>query len=308
MIGRTAKVFDDAIKSLPQSSEITFFDVGASGGLPPRWEPLASRLNYVGFEPDPGSRLQLIRFLDRVAKKVVLPFALSDKTGVVELNICRKGEVSSIYEPNTELISKFRDPARFDIVKKVEVETRRIDELSLPQADFVKIDVQGAELDVLEGATSHLESVFGLEIEVEFHELYKGQPLFGEVVAYLAKYGLEFLDFTSLIKWDRHDHDDFGQCVFGDALFIKMPESVDFGSSGTDVISKYLALLLVYGRFDLIAVALDMIDQKDKSQFFEFERHLKKLRRRHKTSSFMARYVLAILRRISVVKGVNWMT
>jgi FkbM family methyltransferase len=46
------------------------------------------------------------------------------------------------------------------------------------QIDFLKLDTQGAELDVLRGGEQSLSPVRALEIEVEFNPIYIGQPLF----------------------------------------------------------------------------------------------------------------------------------
>ena len=56
--------------------------------------------------------------------------------------------------------------------------------------DFLKIDVEGAELLVLENATRTLEDVLVLETEVEFVPLYKQQCLFGDLHRFLHDRGL----------------------------------------------------------------------------------------------------------------------
>jgi hypothetical protein len=53
----------------------------------------------------------------------------------------------------------------------------------------MKVDVQGAELDVLRGAERSLESARVIETEVEFQELYRGQPLFTDVDRFLRERG-----------------------------------------------------------------------------------------------------------------------
>jgi Methyltransferase FkbM domain len=55
--------------------------------------------------------------------------------------------------------------------------------------DVLKVDVQGAELDVLRGAETSLASVRMLELEVEFQPLYERQPLFGDVDHFLRERG-----------------------------------------------------------------------------------------------------------------------
>jgi hypothetical protein len=65
-------------------------------------------------------------------------------------------------------------------------------------ADFIKIDVQGAELDIFQGGLGALKDVLFIVTEVEFVELYHGQPLFGDVSGFLQEQGFMFHKFTEL--------------------------------------------------------------------------------------------------------------
>ena len=55
---------------------------------------------------------------------------------------------------------------------------------------FVKIDVQGHERDVLEGASDHLDTIAGIQLELSLVELYAGQSLMQVHVEFLAAHGL----------------------------------------------------------------------------------------------------------------------
>lgn len=56
---------------------------------------------------------------------------------------------------------------------------------------FVKIDAQGSERGILEGAGSSLADVLGLELELSLVPLYEGETLFAEMVNWLASHGFE---------------------------------------------------------------------------------------------------------------------
>lgn len=60
---------------------------------------------------------------------------------------------------------------------------------SLPPPELLKLDVQGYELQVLEGAREALRTASAVICEVSFVELYEGQCLFGDVVTFLAGHG-----------------------------------------------------------------------------------------------------------------------
>jgi hypothetical protein len=78
----------------------------------------------------------------------------------------------------------------------VEVEVARLDDLDAVRPGeraYLKIDVQGAELDVLRGAESTLSSVPLLEAELSTVTLYEGQALIGEVIQHVQHQGYDLI-------------------------------------------------------------------------------------------------------------------
>ncbi len=63
--------------------------------------------------------------------------------------------------------------------------------------DAIKVDTQGSELEILEGAKETLRSVNLIEIEVTFNPKYDGQPLFAEVDQFLRSQGFVLWKFSS---------------------------------------------------------------------------------------------------------------
>ena len=127
-----------------------------------------------------------------------------------------------------------------------------------------------------------MKKTLGLEIEVEFLSLYEEQPLFGDVQNLLSKSGFEFIDFINLCRWERNAYNGYGQCVFGDALFLRTPENlIQMAHSDINVISKYLAICLLYNRFDLIDRTLDLIDNCYLNALSDFINAMKPIKRKH---------------------------
>ena len=83
-----------------------------------------------------------------------------------------------------------RRGGNFRVVSKEKIFTRHLDEIEeCPQADFIKLDVQGAELLVLENALQKISNAVVIETEVEFVEIYRNQPLFGDIQKFMRDQG-----------------------------------------------------------------------------------------------------------------------
>jgi hypothetical protein len=54
---------------------------------------------------------------------------------------------------------------------------------------FVKIDAEGFEHKVIEGASRSLKRIIGFQVEMSLVPLYEGAPLFTEMISYLANKG-----------------------------------------------------------------------------------------------------------------------
>lgn len=66
--------------------------------------------------------------------------------------------------------------------------------------EFLKLDVQGYELEVLKGAVGSLSSIQVILAEVNFLEIYEQVPLFGDFVSWLSERGWVAYDICSLIR------------------------------------------------------------------------------------------------------------
>ena len=92
--------------------------------------------------------------------------------------------------------------------------------------DFVKLDTQGTELYILKGMQHTLtRSIFGVEVEVEFIEMYLDQPLFNKVDSFMRERGFHLFDLKKYY-WQRKcgigfDGNHKGQLVHGDALYFR---------------------------------------------------------------------------------------
>ena len=245
-----SKLDRNVVDNLLNQDSIVLMDVGAAGGIEPRWKKFAGKVSYVGFEPD-GRAQEFVPNV-RFAEYEMIPSALGESRSVRRLNITKDVGKSSLFVPNWELLERFPNVDRFSVTKELKLQINAADKIVKSKVDFIKLDIQGSELGVLKGAKGILKEVLGVETEVEFLELYSGQPLFGQVNEYLRRLDFEFIDFVNLRRWERNSFSGLGQLTFGDALFLKSPETVINGDIREANLRKYLAILYIYNRFDLI--------------------------------------------------------
>ncbi len=250
--------------NLLNRNPLCVIDVGASGGVDPRWARFTQDFKAILFEPDPREYMRLARSASD--KMIVMNTALSDRPGDVEFHLCRKQEVSSVFPPNFEFLGKFPEAERFEVLNKIEVPTNTLDDelvaKGIRDVDFIKVDVQGYELSVLRGGVRILPCVLGLEIEVEFAPMYAGQPLFPEVDQFVRQCGFELYDLKRYF-WKRgttgpHDARK-GQLICGDALYFRSPEQVmSMPDVDADKCVRAICTYLVYGYHDLARAMLNL--------------------------------------------------
>lgn len=119
-------------------------------------------------------------------------YALAAENGVAEINISGNTVSSSILEieethlaaaPESKYIKK-------ETIQLKKLETLFFEELQLiDKRVFLKIDTQGFEMEVLKGAENILNNIIGVQLELSITEMYKGEKLFDELIAYLKERG-----------------------------------------------------------------------------------------------------------------------
>jgi FkbM family methyltransferase len=122
-------------------------------------------------------------------------------------NDCHPGGNSYYQENNAYSTAADR---LFNESHRREVSTITLDTLvkndGFPLPDMIKMDVQGAELDILKGASNTLKTVKHIILELQLAEYNKGAPLCDEVIEYMSSIDFELVDsfcFTG-IQADYH--------------------------------------------------------------------------------------------------------
>ncbi len=108
----------------------------------------------------------------------------------------------SLYEPDERYADVFQNLDVMRLKAKSSIKTLTLDRFresqSIPPIDFIKMDVQGAELEIFQGGADSMASVLCVVCEVGFVPLYKDQPLFGDVDRFLRSRGMMLHKFLGL--------------------------------------------------------------------------------------------------------------
>jgi FkbM family methyltransferase len=188
----------------PIGSEIHVADVGAAFlGEQPPYLPLLERQlgRLTGFEPDAQEAAGLADKLG--PRATLLPYALGDGDEHT-LHICQPGlGMTSLLEPDPETLGFFNlFPDWGRVVATEPVQTRRLDDVEeVDQIDYLKMDVQGSELPILENGRGKLADAVAIQLEISFIPLYKDQPTFGAIDLEMRRQGLIPHRFTNVKTW-----------------------------------------------------------------------------------------------------------
>jgi len=247
-------------------NNISLVDIGAAGGLQNRWKPFTRVVDLTAVEPDPRAKESLERLETTTLHSLHrVNSPLASTTRVLDFYLCKHPKQSSVLKPNAEHFAKYNDGYKWDVEKVERMNATTLDSLivSKLKPDFLKLDTQGSELDILKGSMTTLQSCLGLETEVEFREMYESQPLFGDLTKFLHGAGFEFIDFVAFGKWERSRPDGLrtflGELIHADALFMRSPESavkITKELADKTLILRYLGLLYIYARSDMMRATL----------------------------------------------------
>ena len=176
-IGSFLEVFQESVYDsihTPQEGDIVV-DIGAYVGM---WSVRAalSGGTVIAVEPDPTNRLFLSNNTDGLPI-TILPWAVSNHNGLETLYL------SSTSSCHSSVIKSDR---------KMEIECRTVDTIAEKcgkKIDFLKIDAEGAELKVLQGAEETLKGRIRLSI-ASYRSVPDGHPETGVLVKFLEDRGL----------------------------------------------------------------------------------------------------------------------
>src|SRR5262245_58895800 len=224
----------------------------------------------------------------------ILPYCLGERDQPGKIFITKNAYASSNLEPNSDY-SKYYCELHLDgevdgvmlqnavydfvygndnsVAEVRDVDIRALDSLMKAgeaplglAPDFLSLDTQGSELNILKGgAQTFHDHCVALATEVEFHPMYKGQPLFSAVFDFALHHGFHFVGFTYLQEISPNrlplGARAKGVLAFGDALFFRNIDSVrSIARSQNELYLMLLKLAFIALNFGHLEFALQAMD------------------------------------------------
>lgn len=244
---------------LKNNEKINYVDIGASNIKNLIFYSKFKFLNIFLFEPD-----------NRVLKNYI-------SSSAYNLNIIDKGlwskkdqrfffqlsnqPSSSFFKPNLKKLSDYKlGIDLYGLKKKFLTDVDKLDNLMKKfDTDFIKIDTEGSDYEILLGAKKKLDNTLGILVESQFFERYISSKSFSEIEIYLRKKGFELFSMN-LEKWAQSNSYNINtniKTVWGDVLyfvniekFIERLKKIKSNKSRVKVVKKIIFLMVTYKLHD----------------------------------------------------------
>lgn len=264
------------IKAKGWDLSFTMLEVGARPSESQR------ELFYSLIEQFPSSRVAAFevdpQVCDHLNKEAPLgvtyyPVALGKTEETREFYETQHPMCSSLYQPDERYTDLFHNFEVARLKKICQIDTVSLDHFvqahNIGPVDFIKIDIQGAELEVFQGGVEALKHVLCIICEVEFVPLYKNQPLFGDVDAFLRSQGMQFHKFLgfggrAVKPVVVNNNIDFAvQHMWADALYVR--DLFNAHTLGDNELLKMALLLDLYQSPDIAFFMLKHLDARQRT-------------------------------------------
>ena len=265
----------DFIKNL---EPIIICDIGASPSEETDFiDDLFDNTNskIVGFEPN---NLEFQK-LSNNSRKKYFNFAIGDGKNH-ELNICTSPSMTSFLVPNYDYLKLFHGFEEWTkILKKENIKTKKLDDLDI-KIDFLKIDTQGYESEIIKYGNHKIKNSLVIQIETSPIPLYKNEKPFSYVAQQLEGLGFVLHMFNKInsrtfkpMTIENDIYTGLHHLLQLDCVFIK-----NFGEIEKMNIEKLKKLILIlfysFKSYDLVDFLICKLDKLTNKNFISDYRKL----------------------------------
>jgi len=295
-------IADLVAEALPQGDVFTILDGGAREALTdPRWQAFdQSRVRLYGFEPDAVE----VEKLNEEVRKLGLDYryfagALWSEKTKLTFHENKSPGGGSFFPQNTDLTNRWkfenhqdkflaRDifyPVGTSEWQMTSLDTWAQEQTEPVEFDFLKLNVQGAELEILLGAESLLDRTIGIMAEVSFVESYQDRPFFADIDRALRQHDFGFFDLIGHHYMGRARspitvrhlpglYPLWGQLIEGHGIYFRDP--IDMQARGVAIdqfdeikLLKLAAFAEVFGQieyaFELLLWSVELLRSRDRT-------------------------------------------
>ena len=260
--------FNNIIEEILKNEKLIVMDVGAQGGF--NSDEFFSKKYNKFFDTilvDPFKDS-----LKREQGKYIIDKGLWSSKCKKELFILNKRpESSSMFEPDENSLTiydyKEKDFHLFEVSKTEIVDcdtlSASLQNLKINNLDYLKIDTQGAELEILKGL-NNLRPLL-IKTEVQVFPMYKKEPAWTEIVSHLYK-----LDYI-VIDWKKIGSSATRSPVEMDMIFIPNFSSELGKKIILDNQKKFISLMLITGQIKLLKEISKLLNLEYSRLFIQIE-------------------------------------
>lgn len=190
----------------PLVRKLVALDVGCRWGIGHKLVTPDRLFQVFGFDPDPEECQRLNQYYDD-ALISFFPLALAQTAGPRTLYITQESACSSLFQPDPALTEQYPALACARQISTTQIQTTTLDlwaaQNTVRMIDYIKVDTQGSELEILKGGVGVLKTVRCLEVEVEFNPIYLGQPVFSDVDSFLRSLGFVLWKLSNQVHYSH---------------------------------------------------------------------------------------------------------
>ena len=243
--------FDQSIKDLLRNSKILALDIGAYGGFnsdnyfPSRYEKF---FEPIMVEPQRDEAEKLKKKYTYVIDKGLWSSTTNKKLFFLKN---RPGS-SSMYKPNKKFFSAYRIDQKnyknFEITDEFEIKCETIEkslrEISIDKLDYLKIDTQGSELEILKGLGDYKPLM--VRTEVQILSMYEDVPNWSKLLGSLYEKNYVICDWKGI---GPHVTRTPVEC---EMLFVPNFRNDEGKKLIIENKEKFISLMLIFGQIDLL--------------------------------------------------------
>ena len=246
--------FSSIIKSIIKDEKIIALDVGAQGGF--NSDNFFSKKYHCFFDDILVDPIKTDSDKLEEKRQIINKGLWSNKEKKRLFVLDNRPGSSSMYSPEKDNFDlhniKKKDYSNYDITREYEVQCDTLDnllqEINIKNLDYLKIDTQGAELEILKGMSNYNPLLIRLEVHI--FSMYKDVPSWHELLNYLYKMNYVLIDWKGIGSHNTRIPAEM------DMIFIPNFTNDEGKKAILNSKSKFLSLMLIFGQLNLLKIIM----------------------------------------------------